>query len=471
MLLRKAATRRTASLNGLELLPILDAAANIVDNLPQRSTHRHLDKAHVVDLSGQGEHLRPLGFFRADGGKPLGTPGEDDGHVGQSLHVIHIGRPTHVARFGGERRFQRRFSAFAFHGMDKGCLFAADEGAGAVADLNVKVEARTQDVFSQQAVFTGLGNGHLKPVHGQRIFCADVNETMVSVDAVAADHHGFHHRVGVSFHDGTVHECTGVTLIGIAHHVLVGSVELAGNLPLHPGRESGAAAAAKATGLDIGQYLQTVPLEALRQGFVTVPRYVLEDVLGINETAISQRYTHLLAVEVHVFGVTDVVSATRILVEEAFHLFSAQNVGGDNLLHILRMHGGVEGIVRDNLDNGAFFAEAEAAGNHHLHLIGHPVGGQAGAEVLHDFGTVGGFATGTAAAEDLHVRRSLLQAAGVFLQSLVAFLPQGKRLDGFPSDVFQFSCRSDSHICRGLTMIGYKQYGVLYSTPIRPIPG
>ena len=135
-------------------------------------------------------------------------------------------------------------------------------------------------------------------------------------------------------------------------------------------------------------------------------------------------------------GVADVLSGSGILVKQALHLVAADDVGGDNLFHVVRADGGVEGVVGDNLDDGAFLAEPEAAGNNHFHFVGHAVGLERCAEVFYDLCTVGGFATGTAATQDLHVRRTFFKAAGRFLDGFVAFLPDGQLFNSFPSDVF-----------------------------------
>ena len=151
--------------------------------------------------------------------------------------------------------------------------------------------------------------------------------------------------------------------------------------------------------------------------------------------SVTERHAQLLAVEVHVLGVADVHPRARIHVQEAFHLPAADDVGGDDLLHVVRPDRSVERVVRDDLDDGAFFAESEAARHQHVHLVGDAVLRERGPEILHDPCTFGGLATGAAAAEDLQVRRPLLQTAGFLRGRSVAGLPDGKRLGGLPSDV------------------------------------
>ena len=398
VLLGEAAAGGAAGLDGLELLAALDAAADVVDDLAERRAHRDFDEADVVDLAGEGEDLGTLGLLGADGGEPRRALGQDDRHVGEGLDVVDVGRTAHVAGFGRERRLERRLAALAFHRVDEGGLFAADERAGAVADFDVEVEPRAENVLAEQAVFAGLGDGNLEPLDGERVFGADVDEAVVGVDAPAADHHGFDDRIRVAFHDGTVHERARIAFVRIADDVFVGGVELAGDFPLQSGREAGAAAAAQAAGLDVGEHLGAVALQAVGQGLVAVAGDVLQDVLRIDETAVAERDAHLLAVEIHVLGVTDVGAGGRVLVEQALDLLALDDVRRDDLFHVIRTDGGVEGVVRHNFDNGAFLAEAEAAGNEDVDLVGDPAFLQHGLETFYDPGTFGGLATGTAAA-------------------------------------------------------------------------
>ena len=92
MLLREAAARRAARLHGLELLAVLDAAADFEDHFAQRGAHRHLDQADVIDLARQGEDFGALAFFGADRGEPFGAPQEDGRNIGVGFDVVHIGR-------------------------------------------------------------------------------------------------------------------------------------------------------------------------------------------------------------------------------------------------------------------------------------------------------------------------------------------------------------------------------------------
>ncbi len=321
--------------------------------------------------------------------------------------------------------------------MDQRRFLAADEGARPVADLDVEVEAGAQDVLSQQAVFPGLGDGDLEPVDGKRILRPDIDQAMVRVDAVPADHHRFDDGIRIAFHDGPVHEGSRVALVGITHDILVGRVELAGDLPLHAGRETGAAAAAKSGGLDIRQHVQAVPFQTVRQGLVAVTGNVLQDVFRVDETAVPQRDPDLFPVELHVLGIGDVPAGRRILVQEPFHLVAADDVGSDDLFHVIRADRGVESTVRDDLDDGTFFAETETARHQDVHLVGDTVFLEGLPEVLHDFRAFGGLAARASAAQDLQVRGTFVQTAGFLRNGPVPLLPNGQGLGGRPSDALE----------------------------------
>ena len=126
-----------------------------------------------------------------------------------------------------------------------------------------------------------------------------------------------------------------------------------------------------------------------------------------------------------------------VLVEEPFHPLAANDVGGDYLFHVVGTDAGVERVVGNDLYDRAFLAETEATGDKDFHLAVYPVLGERSAEVLHDLCALGSLATGTAAAENLHMRGAFVEAAGEVRGGLVALLPYGECRRGFPSDAFK----------------------------------
>ena len=198
VLFRKAAAGRSARLDGLEFLPVLDTSTDVVDDFTQRGSHRNFDKSYVVDFAGKGEHLGTLGLLGTDGSEPFRSLGQDDRDVGKGLDVVDVRRFTEVTGLCRERWLQGRLSALSFHGMDEGCLFSADECSGTVADLYVEVESGSEDVLAQETIFPGLLQGDLEPVDGERILSPDIDKAVVRADAETADGHGFEDGVRVA---------------------------------------------------------------------------------------------------------------------------------------------------------------------------------------------------------------------------------------------------------------------------------
>ena len=83
----ETASGGAADLYSLEF-PVLDAAADVEDDLPERRTHGNLDESGIVDVSGKGEGLGAVVVFRADGLIPGGSLLDDGGHVAVGLHII-----------------------------------------------------------------------------------------------------------------------------------------------------------------------------------------------------------------------------------------------------------------------------------------------------------------------------------------------------------------------------------------------
>ena len=399
----EAAAGGAAGLHSLELAAVLDAAADFVDNLTQGDAHRDLNQTHVVDLAGQGEHLGALRLLGADAGEPLGALGDDDGHVGEGLDVVDVGGLAHLAADSGDRGLQRGLAALAFHGVDEGGFLAADEGAGTVAELDVEVKAAAEDVLAEEAVLAGLVDGDLQAVDGEGVLGTNVNQTLGGTDGVAADGHGLDDAVGVALEDGTVHEGTGVALVGVADNVLLVSAVLGAEFPLQAGGEAGAATAAEAGGFhDVDDLLGGHLGEALGETLVAAAGDALLDVLGIHETAVAQGDANLLLVEVHVARVGDVLLVLGVGVEQLGHLATLDDVLLDNAEGILGGNVGVEGVVGHDLDDGALLAEAEATGLDDLHLLGQTLLGENLVEIVDDLEAVGGLASRAAADQNMH---------------------------------------------------------------------
>ena len=131
--------------------------------------------------------------------------------VGQSHRPLSAGK-------GGRGRGR---AALAFdRGHQRGFL-AADERAGADAQVDVEIERRFEDAAAQQAELLGLLDGGLQPADGQRIFGADIDEALVGADRIGGDGHAFEHAVRIALEHAAVHERAGVAFVGVADDVFL----------------------------------------------------------------------------------------------------------------------------------------------------------------------------------------------------------------------------------------------------------
>ena len=94
------------------------------------------------------------------------------------------------------------------HGVDQRGLLAADECACTVTEFYIEIEISSEDVVAQKSIFPGLLDGDLETMDGQRIFSADIDESVFSSYAVSADGHCLKDAVRVSLENGTVHGVT-----------------------------------------------------------------------------------------------------------------------------------------------------------------------------------------------------------------------------------------------------------------------
>ena len=119
-----------------------------------------------------------------------------------------------------EGRTGTGLAAVALDGGHQRGLLAADEGAGAQAQLDIKVKAGAEDIVAQQAVFTGLLDGDLQTLDGDGVLGTDIDIALVRADGIAGNGHGLQHRMGVALQHGAVHERAGVALVGVAADIL-----------------------------------------------------------------------------------------------------------------------------------------------------------------------------------------------------------------------------------------------------------
>ncbi len=163
---------------------------------------------------------------------------------------------------------------------------------------NVEVESCAENVLAEQTVFSCLVDRYLKALNGDRIFRADVDIALCGADRIAGNSHSLEHNVGVAFENRTVHECTGVALVGVTAYILLWSDNGLLRTAISTCGESAAASAAQ-TGRENGlNYIfGSHFLEDLAECLITVHCDILVDTLGIDDAAVSERNSLLLLVE------------------------------------------------------------------------------------------------------------------------------------------------------------------------------
>jgi hypothetical protein len=78
-------------------------------------------------MACEGEGLRPLRFFGANGGVSVAPHLHNDGDGGERFDVVDDGRFPEKAGFGGEGWLRRRHAALSLDGGDERRLLAADK--------------------------------------------------------------------------------------------------------------------------------------------------------------------------------------------------------------------------------------------------------------------------------------------------------------------------------------------------------
>src|SRR5699024_2073701 len=84
----KTSAGRTADLDSLKVAAPFDAAADIVDDLPECSTHGNLNKAGVFNSTCNRESLGSRAAFCSDGTEPVSSFYDNTGNICKSFHVI-----------------------------------------------------------------------------------------------------------------------------------------------------------------------------------------------------------------------------------------------------------------------------------------------------------------------------------------------------------------------------------------------
>ncbi len=171
---------------------------------------------------------------------------DDPGNIGPGFHVVDVRRLAPESFDRREGRTGTRHAPLSFNGRHERCLFSAHKSSGTFLDVKGEIKVSSENVFTEKPVVCCLSDGGLEPLDGQRVLGPAINIAFIGSHGVGADHHPFDDGMRVAFQDGTVHERTGVSFVGIADNIFLISRRSRAETPFQPGGESAAAAAAQA---------------------------------------------------------------------------------------------------------------------------------------------------------------------------------------------------------------------------------
>jgi hypothetical protein len=293
-LLGNTASGRPSGLHRLEALFVGNAAPDLEDDLAQRNAHRNLDEPGVADAAGEREDLGAFGFLRPDRGIPIAAVLDDPRNARKGLDVIDERGTSPETGFGRIRRAGARLAASALDRSDERGFLAADESAGAEADLDVEVEGRLADLLAEKLHPFRLLDRGAEAFHGERILGADIEIAARGADRIGGDRHAFEHAVRIRFENAPVHECARIALVGVADHIFLAAARLRDRAPFESRRVSAAAAATKSALQDLLDNLVRFHLgERLRERSVGARGDCVLDALRVDDAGVLEDDAHL----------------------------------------------------------------------------------------------------------------------------------------------------------------------------------
>ena len=190
-----------------------------IDELAKWNRHFLLDGARVVDVAGDAEELGAGVALASKRVEPRGAAAADGRRHSDGLDVGD-GRGTAEEADGGrEGRLQSRLARLAFERFDERGFFAANVGAHAAVDEDVKVIAGSAGVLADEAGFVGFLDGALEDGGFVVEFTADVDVGSAAVHGASRNETAFDELVWVFAHDLAVFAGAGFAFIGVDNEV------------------------------------------------------------------------------------------------------------------------------------------------------------------------------------------------------------------------------------------------------------
>ena len=83
----------------------------------------------------------------------------------------------------------------------------------------MEINTGTKDIVTKKAIGFCLFNGHPESLYRKRILGTYVDIAIFCAYCVSCNDHTFDHLVRITFHYGTIHKCSGITLVTITYYV------------------------------------------------------------------------------------------------------------------------------------------------------------------------------------------------------------------------------------------------------------
>lgn len=234
--------RRPSRNNRQQIIPTTPHTTRMLFNqLAQRNRHLFLDHTPLVNVPTNSKELGTPVTLTTKRGKPVGAPAHDGRGRSDGFDVVDGSRAAKKTDIGGEGGLHAGFAGFAFEGFDERGFFAADIGARARVEDDVKVVSGAAGVFADETVLVGFVDGLLEVGGFVVEFTADVDVGGVGLHGESGNQATFDQLVGFEAQDFAVFAGLRLAFIGVDDEVTRATIQrLVHEGPLETRRETGA---------------------------------------------------------------------------------------------------------------------------------------------------------------------------------------------------------------------------------------
>src|ERR1700730_3404054 len=171
--------RGAARHHALELAPASNAAAVLVDQLPERDRHRRLDHPRLLDVAGHGVEPRAALALGPEPREPFRTAVDDVRHRHDGLDIVDDGGMPERALDGGEGRLDLGPSLLPLEGGQEPGLLTADVGPGPAMEHDIEIGAGALDVLAEESRRVGLPDRAIEDPPRLDVLAAEIDEAQV----------------------------------------------------------------------------------------------------------------------------------------------------------------------------------------------------------------------------------------------------------------------------------------------------